>query len=596
MFPSLRGRGRFLILGLAVTLTLFYYMTHSSVSHSYKYRPAWIPSDPNSETARLEKYMNDGPSLTTTSPRKSSFDWSSVKFAYPPVNPVSLPRGARKLPPVQHIFKEERPAETEKREARRREVKKLFQKNWQSYRKHAWGKDALQPVSGTFKDQFSGWAATLVDAVDTLWIMGLREEFDEAVAYVAGIDFGKSSTGRVNMFETTIRYLGGLLSAYDLSKREVLLQKATELGDLLYAGFNTENRMPVDFIDFEKAKTGAELLVESNVVSASPGTLSMEMTHLSQVTGDSKYYDAVLGVMRTFAAGQDKTRIPGVWPIYVSMMTKDVSSGLQFTLGGSADSLYEYLPKMHALLGGGEPMFESMSKKFLKAASENFFFRPMLPNEDDILISGAVNAPFDIDEPPTLDPESEHLTCFIGGTVALGGKLLGQEWDVQTGARLAKGCAYVYKSFPTGIGPERWNMIPCEPVRAPECKWNETKWNKEKVKQSRYLEHLPKGFTTAKDPRYLLRPEAVESLFVLYRMTGEIWYQDAAWDMFKSIAEGTATEFANAAVLDVTKDLEHLPQEDYMEVRFFLLQFSCQEKVLANRRDSKTDYFFRAFG
>jgi mannosyl-oligosaccharide alpha-1,2-mannosidase len=216
-----------------------------------------------------------------------------------------------------------------------------------------------------------------------------------------------------------------------------------------------------------------------------------------------------------------------------------------------------------------------MSKKFLKAASENFFFRPMLPNEDDILISGAVNAPHDANEPPVLDPESEHLACFIGGTVALGGRLLNQEWNVQTGARLAKGCAYVYKSFPTGIGPERWNMIPCTPVRATECKWNETLWDQEKVKQPRYLEHLPKGFTTAKDPRYLLRPEAIESLFVLYRMTGEIWYQDMAWDMFKSIAKGTATPFANAAVLDVTVDLEHLPQEDYMEVSFGKRQSRC---------------------
>jgi mannosyl-oligosaccharide alpha-1,2-mannosidase len=117
-------------------------------------------------------------------------------------------------------------------------------------------------------------------------------------------------------------------------------------------------------------------------------------------------------------------------------------------------------------------------------------------------------------------------------------------------------------------------MIPCDPVRAPECKWNETKWDVEKARDPLYREHLPKGFTNAKDPRYILRPEAIESLFVLYRITGEIWYQDEAWDMFRSVAKRTATPFGNAAVLDVTKDLEHSPQEDYMEVRFLFALYS----------------------
>lgn len=40
---------------------------------------------------------------------------------------------------------------------------------------------------------------------------------------------------RPSVFETTIRYLGGLLSAYELSNQQfpVLLQKAKEVGDKL---------------------------------------------------------------------------------------------------------------------------------------------------------------------------------------------------------------------------------------------------------------------------------------------------------------------------------------------------------------------------
>ena len=464
---------------------------------------------------------------------------------------------------MQFDFQPETAQQRRAREARRDQVRAVFRKAWASYRKYAWMKDALQPLSAGFKDQFSGWAATLVDSLDTLWIMGLRDEFDEAVEAVASIDFGHSSSGRVNTFETNIRYLGGLLAAYDLSRRPVLLAKATELGDLLYAGFNTVNRMPVDFIDFHQAKTGDGLTVEGQVVSASPGTLSMEFTHLSQVTGDAKYYDAVARITDLFYRGQNKTKLPGMWPIYVSMSTEDVTSGAAFSLGSYADSLYEYLPKMHALLGGGEPAYAAMTRGALDTARRHLLFRPMLPAGEDILIAGNVNVDGD-DGRPSLDPESEHLACFTGGMYALAGRLLGRDDYVSTGAKLALGCAYAYKSMPTGMMPERFNMVACPSETA--CRWDEAVWDREKRKRPEWKEHLPLGFTTAKDPRYILRPEAIESLFVLYRVTGRPSFQDAAWEMFEAVSKGTATEYANAAVLDVTTARAQLPQEDYMEV------------------------------
>lgn len=392
--------------------------------------------------------------------------------------------------------------------------------------------------------------------------MGLKEEFDEAVAAVAEIDFGKSTTGSVNIFETTIRYLGGLLAAYDLSKRPVLLEKAIELGDLIYGGFNTKDRMPVDMLDFEAAKKGSGLNVEYQVVSASPGTLTMEMTRLSQITGDPKYYDAISRVMDLFHDGQNETALPGMFPMYVHMGSRDVTAGAVFTLAGCADSLYEYFPKMHALLGGLEAKYETLTRGFLKPAKEHLFFRPMLPDNADILISGNVNI-LEGGE-PSLDPESEHLACFIGGTVALAGRLLSSEEDVEVGAKLARGCAYAYSAFPTGMMPERFNMVVCEDKG--DCKWDEEKWVEGRSKRPEWKEHLPRGFTTAKDPRYILRPEAIESVFYLWRITGQKEWQDYAWDMFEAVANGTDTPYASAAVLDVTIAKDDLPQEDYMEV------------------------------
>ncbi|KAL7807003.1 glycoside hydrolase family 47 protein [Trichoderma aethiopicum] len=551
----------------------------------------------SSEWSRLERLMNRGSSLTPYPPSNSSFDWSTITFRYPPSNNTKLPpRQHNPLPRIQHDFAPESPAAAKERTRRLHAVKQVFLRAWRAYKKFAWKQDALLPISGGAREQFSGWAATLVDSLDTLWIMGLRDEFDEAVAAVAEIDFGDSTNSRVNIFETNIRYLGGLLAAYDLSGREVLLRKAVELGDLIYAGFNTKNGMPVDFLNFYSAKSGEGLVVESSVVSASPGTLSLELAHLSQVTGDDKYYGAVARVMDVFYRGQNETKLPGAWPINVNMRAEDVVSGSAFTLGGCADSLYEYLPKMHQLLGGGEAKYETMARTFLQAADRHFLFRPMLPRREDdedededdenyVLMPGNVN----VDEggEPVLDPETEHLACFVGGMFGLAGRLFGRPEHVDTGVRLTNGCVYAYRAFPTGMMPERLDLAPCKD-RA-RCPWDEDRWLTERDKRPEWEPHLPRGFTSAKDPRYLLRPEAIESVFYSYRLTGRREFQRAAWDMFTAVERGTRTRYANAAVLDVTRaaeEGEELPQEDYMEsfwlaetLKYFYLVFTTPDII-----------------
>lgn len=566
MTRLLRTRGaRYCILAVLLLL-LYLHITHHDGSNSL-------------ESVRLHRYMNDAAKGSQIISSPSSFDWANATFTYPIDTRTVLPKRASNEPPlprIQHRFKPESQEAMELRKARRSEVKRLFRKNWQSYKTYAWKKDALKPISAGFVDQFSGWAATLVDSLDTLWIMGMKEEFYEALDAVADIDFGKSSSSRVNMFETNIRYLGGLLAAYDLSHHPMLLMKATELGDLLLAGFNTPNNMPVDFITFNTAKLGTGLTVEGSVVSASPGTLSLEFTHLSQVTGDNKYYAAVSKVMDTFGSKQNETKLPGMWPMYISMSKPDVTAGFQFTIGGNADSLYEYLPKEFAILGGAEPKFETMSRTFMETARKYLFFRPMLPKNDDILISGNVDV--NNDGIPSLDPESEHLSCFIGGLYALGGRIFSNENYVEIGEKLTRGCIYAYRSMPTGMMPERYNMVICPDPS--NCQWDEKKCDEAKALRSQYKPHLPKGFTTAKDPRYILRPEAIESVFVSYRVTGKQEYQEAAWDMFEAIRKGTQTPYANAAVMDVTEAKDQLEQEDYMEVSCPNLQLGTVSAVV----------------
>ena len=180
----------------------------------------------------------------------NSILWSEV----PQQNPVETLRQipsskALNLPKIQaHFGRESRTAKSKRRQ-RQAEVKHHFQHAWKGYKEHAWLHDELSPVSGGSVDPFSGWAATLVDSLDTLWIMGMRTEFEEAVEALQKVDFSRSTGDVIIVFESTIRYLGGFLGAYDISggKYPSLLSTAHDFGDMLYAAFDTPNRMPVSW-------------------------------------------------------------------------------------------------------------------------------------------------------------------------------------------------------------------------------------------------------------------------------------------------------------------------------------------------------------
>jgi mannosyl-oligosaccharide alpha-1,2-mannosidase len=169
------------------------------------------------------------------------------KYPVPTASLQQLPSGKPKpLPKIQFDFEKESPAQKADREAKLKMIRGVAQKSWNGYKEHAWLKDELSPVSGKYRNPFAGWGATLVDSLDTLWIMGLKEEFAEAAKAVDKIDFTTTTRPDIPLFETTIRYLGGLLAAYDISDKKYpnLLNKAVELAEILISAFDTPNRMP----------------------------------------------------------------------------------------------------------------------------------------------------------------------------------------------------------------------------------------------------------------------------------------------------------------------------------------------------------------
>ena len=167
---------------------------------------------------------------------------------YPVSSVIPLPKGL--LPQIPKIQAEQLPESSwrkNERLRRRRAVKRTFNHAWDGYVNEAWLRDEVAPLSGGYKDTFGGWAATLVDSLDSLWIMDMKEDFEVAVQALAEIDFTSTNSSVLNIFETNIRYLGGFLSAYDLSgaKHPILLEKAKEVGDMIMCVFDTPNRMPI---------------------------------------------------------------------------------------------------------------------------------------------------------------------------------------------------------------------------------------------------------------------------------------------------------------------------------------------------------------
>lgn len=304
------------------------------------YRPAPPPPPQPLTKGTLELNDNETPTSTAT------LHWSKLPDRYPVTSLVSLPtnKPRAKIPNIQLSPPPKEAASARKvRETRLAAVKDSFLHSWNGYKKNAWLHDEVQPLTGKGHDPFGGWAATLVDALDTLWIMDMKDEFKEAVSACEKIDFTTTEADSINVFETTIRYLGGFLAAYELSGKQypTLLKKAVEVGELLMCAFDTPNRMPIARWSWKDYAEGAGQTAPQQVLVSELGSLSLEFTKLSQLTRDMKYYDAVQRVSDAFEKSQDTTRLPGMWPVVVNALKPAFDSDNFFTLGGMSDSLYE---------------------------------------------------------------------------------------------------------------------------------------------------------------------------------------------------------------------------------------------------------------
>ena len=158
-----------------------------------------------------------------------------------------------------------------------------------------------------------------------------------------------------------------------------------------------------------------------------------------------------------------------MWPIYVNPKDGTLTEDVHFTLGGMSGSLYEYFPKQLALLVGLEPVYQKLYVESMTTATKAIFFRPLTPSNLDTSISGDVLADNNGQNYTTV-PTGQHLGCFTGGMLGLGGKLFKNDNHVEMAKKLTDGYIWAYQAMEKGVMPEIAHFVPCT---TDDCTWNE---------------------------------------------------------------------------------------------------------------------------
>ncbi|KAJ3553416.1 hypothetical protein NM688_g3622 [Phlebia brevispora] len=446
--------------------------------------------------------------------------------------------------------------------ARAGQVKEAFIRGYSAYYNIAFPHDELLPKSNSHADKLGGWGASTVDSLDTMLLMGLDDLYRQATPHVAHLTFDEDK--RVQFFETVIRYLGGLLSVYAMTKDPLFLARADDLGRQLLPAFNTTHGLPASFVNVNSGLTSMGWMGNVAILSEM-ASCQMEYRYLAHLTGRPEYVrvvDHVLDHMMQYAENGG---------LYAT--TFDLTTGRPFSnaysVGAMADSAYEYFLKEWLLTGRTEQRFLDMYLQSAEAIINHLLY--VSPNRKLLFVADANRH--------TLLPDNnlQHLSCFIAGLFALGAATIPNvdprhAWAAEG---LGQTCWLTYADTVTGLGPER--------VRFPNAR---TKWVDEIAAWEAagrpdgtppgVNERLPvtqgedKDYATS-DPRYLLRPEVrllvlgpkhnsdrvsaktLESMYILWRTTGDTKWRERGWAMFEAIDNHTRTEDAYASVLDVNR-------------------------------------------
>lgn len=219
-----------------------------------------------------------------------------------------------------------------------REVREAFLHAWNAYRRFAWGKDEVHPVSGTGSNFFikeHSFGLSIIEALDTLYIMGLDDELHASVEWLRkNLNFDVD--GEVQMFEANIRMVAGLITGYYATGQRFLLDGARDLADRLLPCFTkSPTGAPYRFVNL---RTGAVRDPKTNL--AEIGTNVLEFGDLTRLTNDPKYREAS---MRAYRAVMPHRSAIGLLGTYFDVEKNEFFETEDVAPDEPVDSFYEYL-------------------------------------------------------------------------------------------------------------------------------------------------------------------------------------------------------------------------------------------------------------
>ncbi|KAI8378293.1 glycoside hydrolase [Choanephora cucurbitarum] len=486
------------------------------------------------------------------------------------------------LPRIQAHFEPETIDQTRKRMLRQEAVKQSFMHGWSGYKKYALGNDELKPLSNKSYNPFGGMGATMVDSLGTMIIMGLDDEVEELLPLIDKIEVMVNEP--LSVFETIIRYMGGLLSAYELYEgpgREVLLNKAAEIGYTLLPAFDTPYGIP--HYRFNPVRSYSS---SRSTFLADAASVQLEFFALSLHTGNPVFAEraqAITDFLKRSNVTQG-TALSGLYPNVI-----DVQNGIfkrsQISFGAMGDSAYEYFLKEHIYVDGRTSMYSTLYKEAIDSMKSNMLAQ--VPGKALLFLP-----PFEV-RANRRAYSMDHLTCFVPGMLAMGSKVLNRPEDLSIAKGLLDTCIHMYRSTATNLSPEVWafdEVVGYDPLtygKSEDEVWGSSTWLSWLRVQRPNLKaktwngtlnkpiDLPKDFVKHIDVQYLLRPETVESLFMLYRITGDPIYQEYGWEIYQAIEKHCRTPTAYASLKDVSsrRPVSPLNQIDSMETFLFAETF-----------------------
>ncbi|KAK6627690.1 hypothetical protein RUM44_010169 [Polyplax serrata] len=412
---------------------------------------------------------------------------------------------------------------------RQESVVEAFKHAWKGYKTFAWGHDMLKPLSKSYHDWFS-LGLTLVDALDTMIIMNLEENFLEARDWV-NQTLVFSNKKDVNLFEVTIRVLGGLLSAYHLSNDVMFLNKATDLGTRLLPCFDTVSGVPHSDVNLGTLQAHSPKWSPDSSTSEVT-TIQLEFRDLSRCTGDPKFEESAAKVS---AHVHQLEKTEGLVPIFINANTGNFRLYSTITLGARGDSYYEYLLKQWIQTGR---TIDYLKEDYIEAINgvQKLLVR-RTTNKKLVFVGELLSGGKDF------KPKMDHLTCYLPGTLALGVMYGMPKHHMDLAEELLYTCYQTYAYQPTFLAPEI------------------SYFNIQDNAQSDI-------YVKANDAHNLLRPEFVESLWVMYQITGNTTYQDWGWQIFQGFERYTKVEHGYTSIGNVKSTIKTRPK-DIME-SFFL--------------------------